>query len=175
MVDDAPSIPKSCCEAQPECSTEIRSTCDWKSRSSASNSRNRSVKRGQLSTLPTPLPQREGRLTPGSPLSVSATRPSSSTAPPPPTSPSASPHCRCGCRMMRLPQPSIACTSPAIPTPQGKLPTSSARWRRRDHGHNARHIPVADTRSCLPALPAASVSSGPAPSRRGETLCNPDG
>ena len=72
-----------------------------------------------------------------------------------------------------MPRPSTASTSPATPTHPGKLPISSARWRRRDHGHNARHIPVADTRTSHPAQPVAGASTEQAPSRCGATSAIP--
>jgi len=54
--------------------------------------------------------------------------------PPPQTSPSVWQLIRSGCPMMQWQAPSTANTSPAIQTPQGKLPTFSALWRRRDYG-----------------------------------------
>jgi len=65
--------------------------------------------------------------TSASPLSGSATRANSATAPPPPTSPSVSPPSRSGCRTMRLPLPLTPITYRAIPTPPGALPTFAER------------------------------------------------
>ena len=57
-----------------------------------------------------------------------------STDPPPRTSRSVWQPIRSGCPMMQWQAPSTVNTSPAIQTPQGKLPTFSALWRRRDYG-----------------------------------------
>ena len=86
------------------------------------------------------FPHRGGRGIPAFPLSGSVTPRSTTTVPPPPTSPFASPPTRLRCRRMRSPAPSTASTSPAIRIPPSGLPTSSGRWRRRDHGRNARRL-----------------------------------
>ena len=61
-------------------------------------------------------------------------RQNTTTGPPPQTSPFVWQPIRSGCPMMQWQTSSTANTSPAIQTPQGKLPTFSALWRRRDYG-----------------------------------------
>ena len=77
-------------------------------------------------------------------MTGSVTPRSTTTVPPPPTSPFASPPTRLRCRRMRSPAPSTASISPAIRMPPSGLPTSSGRWRRRDHGRNAKRLRARD-------------------------------
>jgi hypothetical protein len=59
---------------------------------------------------------------------------------------------------MRLPMPSTVNTSRAIPTQQGRLPISSALWRRRDYGQTNKRSSRAGFSPCHPTT-SASLST----------------